>query len=119
MSNPRTKAGDCVFIGAGATVSGALHAQKSIVINGSVQGEITCGSLIVGEGGVAEGKIAVGDAEIHGKVGPHIEVKQLLAVGSSGRIEGEWACGEIAVEKGGVLRGSTVFKDAAPERKVA
>jgi cytoskeletal protein CcmA (bactofilin family) len=119
MSKSRTKAGDSAFIGDGVTITGALHAQESIVINGTVHGEITCGRLIVGEGGVAEGQISVGDAEIHGKVGACIEVKQLLAVGSSGRIEGEWTCGEIAVEKGGILRGSSVLKDATSERKVA
>ena len=119
MSKFGTNRGSVVFIGDGAAVTGSLHAQDSIVIHGTVQGTITCGHLVVGQGGVAEGQIAVDDAEIHGKVGPHIDVKQLLAVGSSGRLEGEWSYGELAVEKGGVLRGSNVFKDPASVRKVA
>jgi cytoskeletal protein CcmA (bactofilin family) len=118
VSKPRTKAGDCVSIGDGATATGALHAQESAVINGTVHGQVACRRLIVGKGGVAEGQIAVGDAEIDGKVGPHLVVKRLVAVGSYGRSEGEWTCGEFAVEKGGVLRGSAVFKDSASERKV-
>jgi cytoskeletal protein CcmA (bactofilin family) len=119
MSEPGTNEGHVVFVGDGAAITGTLHAQNSIVINGTVQGTITCGHLIVGQGGVEEGQIAVDDAEIHGKVGPHIDIKQLLAIGSSGRIEGEWTYGELAVEKGGILRGSTVFNDPGSVRKVA
>jgi cytoskeletal protein CcmA (bactofilin family) len=119
MSESRTNEGHVVYVGDGATITGTLHAQNSIVINGTVHGTLTCGHLIVGQGGVAEGQIAVDDAEIHGKVGPHIDVKQLLAVGSSGRIEGEWTYGEITVEKGGILIGSTMFNDPGSVRKVA
>jgi cytoskeletal protein CcmA (bactofilin family) len=120
MSDFRPEEKDVVYIGEGVTLSGAIQAQDTVVVDGAVDGEISCSQLIVGSTGVVNGTIAVSDADVYGKVGSDITVKQLLIVRSSGRIEGKWTYGEIEVEKGGVLSGtaeSTEYR--SPERKSA
>lgn len=106
MSDFRPEEKDVVYIGEGVSLSGAIQAQDTVVVDGSVDGEIACGQLIVGPTGVVNGTISVSEADVYGKVGSDITVKQLLIVRSSGRIEGKWTYGEIEVEKGGVLSGS-------------
>ncbi|HXY59274.1 MAG TPA: polymer-forming cytoskeletal protein [Methylocystis sp.] len=106
MSDFRPEEKDVVYIGEGVSLSGAIQAQDTVVVDGSVDGEIACSQLIVGPTGVVNGAISVSEADVYGKVGSDITVKQLLIVRASGRIEGKWTYGEIEVEKGGVLSGS-------------
>lgn len=106
MADFRPEEKDVVYIGTGASLSGAIQARDMVVVHGSVEGEIVCSQLIVGPTGVVSGAISVSDADVHGKLGSDITVKQLLIVRSSGRIEGKFAYGEIEVEKGGTLSGS-------------
>jgi cytoskeletal protein CcmA (bactofilin family) len=113
MPNFRPEEKNVVYVGEGVTLTGVVHAQDVVVIDGTVEGEITCDQLIVGPGGVAQGPIAVVDADIYGKIGTEVSVKQLLVVRSTGRVEGRWGYGEIEVEKGAVLSGeaeSTGFR---------
>jgi len=106
MSDFRPEEKDVVYIGEGVSLSGAIQAQDTVVVDGSVEGEIACSQLIVGPTGEVNGAISVSEADVYGKLGSDITVKQLLIVRSSGRIEGKWTYGEIEVEKGGVLSGS-------------
>jgi cytoskeletal protein CcmA (bactofilin family) len=118
MSEFRPEKKNVVYIGEGVTLSGAIHAQDVVVVDGAVDGEITCNSLIVGETGVVNGVISVSDADIYGKIGSDISVKQLM-VRASGRVEGKWNYGEIEVEKGGVLAGMAESTEFRSERKSA
>lgn len=115
MPNFRPDEKNVVYIGEGVTLNGVICAQDTVVVDGTVDGEITCAQLIVGEHGVVNGTITVSDADIYGKIGTTISVKQVLSVRSSGRVEGKWVYGELEVEKGGVLAGeaeSTGFHSA-------
>jgi cytoskeletal protein CcmA (bactofilin family) len=106
MSDFRPEEKDVVYIGEGVSLSGSIEAQDAVVVDGSVEGEIACGQLIVGPTGEVNGAVSVSEADVYGKLGSDITVRQLLIVRSSGRIEGKWTYGEIEVEKGGVLSGS-------------
>lgn len=113
MGDFRPDEKNVVYVGEGVTLNGAIQAQDIVVVDGTVDGEVTCSQLIVGQNGVVNGTISVSDADIYGKIGTDISVKQLLIVRASGRVEGKWVYGEIEVEKGGVLAGvaeSTEFR---------
>lgn len=115
MTKFRPEEKNVVYVGEGVTVIGAIHAQDVVVVDGTVDGEIICDQLIVGENGVVNGKVAVFEADIFGIIGAEVSVKQRLAVRSTGRVEGKWVYGEIEVEKGGVLSGeaeSTGFRSS-------
>ncbi|HMK88987.1 MAG TPA: polymer-forming cytoskeletal protein [Methylocystis sp.] len=119
MADFRPEEKDVVYIGEGVTLTGAIQAQDTVVVDGVVDGEVSCSQLIVGPTGVVNGTIAVSEADVYGKIGSDITVKQLLTVRSSGRVEGKWTYGEIEVEKGGVLSGSAESTEyRGMERKV-
>ncbi len=119
MNEFRPEEKNVVYVGEGVSLNGSLQAQDVVVVDGTVDGEIWCSQLVVGPTGVVNGKIAVTEADIYGKVGSDIAVKQLLIVRSSGRVEGKWIYGEIEVEKGGVLTGAAEFTELRSERKSA
>ncbi len=117
MSDFRPDEKNVVYIGEGVSMTGSVNAQDIVVVDGNIEGEVTCNQLIVGPSGVVTGVISVSEADVHGKIGADISVKELLIVRSSGRVEGKWVYGEIEVEKGGLLSGeaeSTEFR-AEPE----
>ena len=60
MPNFRPEEKNVVYVGEGVTLTGVVHAQDVVVIDGTVEGEITCDQLIVGPGGVAQRTIASG-----------------------------------------------------------
>jgi cytoskeletal protein CcmA (bactofilin family) len=117
MKDFRPEEKNVVYIGEGVSVTGSVKAQDTVVVDGMVDGEITCSQLIVGASGVVNGVISVSDADIYGRIGTDISIKQLLVVRSTGRVEGKWIYGEIEVEKGGVLFGTAESTEIRSERK--
>ncbi len=117
MSDFRPDEKNVVYIGEGVSMTGSVQAQDTVVVDGNVDGEITCSQLIVGPTGVVTGVISVSEADVYGKIGTDISVKQLLTVRASGRVEGKWIYGEIEVEKGGVLAGMAESTEFRSERK--
>lgn len=95
-----------VYIGSGVSLSGEIYAQETVVVDGTVEGEIVCRRLVVESGGVLHGKFDVAEAEIRGQVTGDLKVKHLLEVEASARINGRWRCGEIVVARGAVLNGT-------------
>jgi cytoskeletal protein CcmA (bactofilin family) len=118
MKDFRPEEKNVVYIGEGVSVTGSVKAQDTVVVDGMVDGEITCSQLIVGASGVVTGVISVSDADIYGRIGTDISIKQLLVVRSTGRVEGKWIYGEIEVEKGGVLFGTAESTEIRSERKL-
>jgi len=94
-----------VYVGNGATLTGELRAQESVVIDGFVDGKIICRSLTVRIYGAVSGHIEAYEADISGELTGSIIAKQLLTVRSSARVKGNWLCGETVVERGAVLNG--------------
>jgi cytoskeletal protein CcmA (bactofilin family) len=117
MKDFRPEEKNVVYIGEGVSLTGSVKAQDTIVVDGAVDGEISCSQLIVGPSGVVNGAISVSDADIYGRIGTDITIKQLLIVRSTGRVEGKWIYGEIEVEKGGVLFGTAESTEIRSERK--
>jgi cytoskeletal protein CcmA (bactofilin family) len=118
MSDFRPDEKNVVYIGEGVSMTGSIQAQDTVVVDGNVDGEIACGQLIVGTTGVVTGAISVSEADVYGKIGTDITVKQLLIVRASGRVEGKWTYGEIEVEKGAVLSGNAESTEFRSERKI-
>lgn len=106
-----------VYVGEGCSFKGVLQAPDALIIDGTVEGELTARSIRVGPSGVVKGNIVTTDADIMGLVSENIEVKQLLTVRSSGRIEANATYGELHLEKGGVIMGTFSSTDFRSERK--
>ncbi len=99
------------YIGAGVSLKGEISVPDTIVVLGTVEGEITAKTIVVGPSGVVVGSIRANDAEIIGSVSESIEVKQLLAVKTGGAVSGNISYGEIELEKGAVITGEFVSSE--------
>jgi cytoskeletal protein CcmA (bactofilin family) len=106
------------YIGKGVTIKGEINAPDVIVVDGTIEGDVTARSIRVGTTGVIKGNVTSEDADVHGSLSEKVEVREFLLVRSTGRIEGNVSCGDVQVEKGAVLAGG-VFSIHAKAPKPA
>ncbi len=99
------------YVGAGVTLKGEISVPDLIVVDGTIEGDITARVVCVGQTGVIRGNISATEADISGWISDHIEIKQLLVVRSTGRVEGKVMYGEIELEKGAVVTGDLSATD--------
>ena len=95
----------CAFFGEGVTFKGSITAPESIVVHGTVEGDLVARDLLVGPTGTIKGNVKVDQADIQGKILQNIEARVCLSLRKTGRIEGSAVYGDIEIEKGGVLAG--------------
>jgi cytoskeletal protein CcmA (bactofilin family) len=78
-------------IGGEVTVTGEVACAGDLQIDGTVNGEVRCGTLFLGESGKVEGTV------------------QADRVRVSGRVEGTIIAGDLAVEAGAVIKGELLY----------
>ncbi|WP_442754291.1 bactofilin family protein [Methylocystis sp. JAN1] len=100
-----------VYVGAGVTLKGEISVPDLIVVDGTVEGDVTARVVSVGQSGVIRGNISATEADISGWITDRIEIRQLLLVRSTGRVEGRVTYGEIELEKGAVVTGDLSAAD--------
>lgn len=93
------------YIGSGVTIRGEITAPDVIVVDGTIEGDVTARSIRIGVSGIIKGNVISTDADVHGCLSEKVEVKEFLLVRATGRIEGSVSCGDFQVEKGAVLAG--------------
>ena len=69
-------------------ITGNLSAKVDLHIDGKINGDVTCGSLVQGEGSVISGKVVAETARLSGKVEGSIEARD-LTIEASARIAGD------------------------------
>ena len=110
------------FLGADASVEGAIEFQGTIRVDGKVSGKISSngGTLIVGEKARIDADISVGVVVIMGEVNGTIVAKDRIEVYPPGRIGGDIQAPVISIEPGGIFNGCCAMKTpAASEGKTA
>ena len=106
-----------LFIGEGVTVKGEISVPDTLIVCGSVEGDVSVGNLIVGETGSIKGRITVAEnAEISGKVFEKLDVKCLLILRASGRVDGNVSYGLLQIEQGASIAGGLSSTDYRPEQ---
>jgi cytoskeletal protein CcmA (bactofilin family) len=85
-------------------IVGNLSAKVDLHIDGKVQGDVTCGSLVQGEGSVINGKVVAENARLSGKVDGSIEVTELV-IEASARITGDVIYQNLTIAPGGRIEG--------------
>jgi cytoskeletal protein CcmA (bactofilin family) len=98
------------YIGEGVIFKGELSAPELVVIDGSVEGEVSARCVRVGVSGSLKGTVTVTDADIQGTVSDKLD-KQLLIVRSTGRVDANISYGQLQIEKGAVLTGELSSTD--------
>lgn len=102
-SAPR-KNGALSFIGSEVTISGNISGNGDLHIDGAVEGDIHCASLILGPGGRIKGNISAEKATLGGAVGGTVSARTLI-VEKSARISGDLSYESVSIETGAQVDG--------------
>ena len=92
------------MIASDVEIVGNLTAKVDLHIDGKVQGDVVCGSLVQGEGSVIMGKVIAESARLSGKVEGSIEAADLV-IEASARITGDVLYQNLTIAPGGQVEG--------------
>lgn len=101
---PAGRSGAMSFLGSEVTVTGNIGGQGNLHIDGRVDGDVKCASLIIGNAGQVNGNIAADDAKIAGSVTGTVSAK-VLTIEASARIMGDLSYDSVSVETGAQVEG--------------
>jgi cytoskeletal protein CcmA (bactofilin family) len=85
-------------------IVGNLNSGGDLRIDGTVEGDITSRTLVIGEGAKVDGSISAETVRISGTVSGHIKATN-VAIARAARVSGDITYGTLSVEEGGVLEG--------------
>ncbi len=99
------------IIAADVEIIGNLAAKVDIHIDGSVQGDIACGSIVQGSDSTITGKIIAENARLAGTVNGSIEARELI-IEASAMISGDVQYENLTIEQGSKVEGKFKHKSA-------
>jgi cytoskeletal protein CcmA (bactofilin family) len=91
-------------IGADVTIKGDVSATVDLHVDGTIEGDIRCASLVQGEGSSINGGVNADTARMSGKVNGSINAKELVIL-KSARIEGDVHYDALTIEQGAQVDG--------------
>jgi len=99
------------MIAADVEIVGNVAAKVDLHIDGKIQGDLTCGSLVQGESSVIAGKVTAETATLAGQIDGSIEAGELI-IEASARIKGDVAYESLTIAPGGQVEGKFKHKAA-------
>jgi cytoskeletal protein CcmA (bactofilin family) len=106
-------------VGREITLSGEITSCDMLIIEGSVEANLTnCLDIDIAESGLFKGSAAIEEAEIRGRFEGNLTVRKRLLIKASGRVSGTIRYGQIEIECGGQISGDIQAQPAAEEAKL-
>ena len=104
---PSVKASDLTaFIDEGSEIEGQCTFGGTVMLNGTVRGEITCtDTVIIGEKGIAHTTIRAGAIVISGQVVGNLIATQRLEMRGAARVYGDIEAPVVVMEEGVIFQG--------------
>ncbi len=103
-------------VGREITLSGEINSCDLLVIEGSVEANLTnCRDIEIADGGLFKGEAAIEEAEIRGRFEGNLTVRKRLLIRATGRVVGTIRYGQIEIECGGQISGDIQAQPAAAE----
>jgi cytoskeletal protein CcmA (bactofilin family) len=118
---PRRNEGELrkLTVGREITLSGEITSCDMLVIEGSVEANLTnCRDIDIAESGLFKGSAAIEEAEIRGRFEGNLTVRKRLLIRATGRVSGTIRYGQIEIECGGQISGDIQAQPAAEEGKL-
>ena len=91
-------------IGSDVTIKGDVSATVDLHVDGTIEGDIKCASLVQGEASIISGGITAETARMSGKVVGSITAKELVIL-KSAQIEGDVHYDALTIEQGAQVDG--------------
>lgn len=104
-------------LGADLSIRGDLTATADLHVDGSIEGDIVCASLVQGQSSLIAGIIRAESARLAGTVKGSISAGSLIVL-KTARIEGDVSYDTLTIEQGARVDGKLTPK-AAAEPKLA
>lgn len=101
-------------IGADVTIKGDVSASTELHVDGRIEGDITCESLVQGETSVIDGAISAETARLAGRISGSITARHLVVL-KSARVEGDVNYDALTIEQGAQVEGR--FAHRAPNQR--
>jgi cytoskeletal protein CcmA (bactofilin family) len=101
------------FIGADVVVSGDVAAKSQIHIDGRIDGNVQCETLVQGGGGTIAGNITADAAHLAGLVDGTVKAR-LVTLEATARVTGDVTYETLSIAAGAAIEGRLTRKDAAP-----
>ncbi|MHA1164848.1 MAG: bactofilin family protein [Alphaproteobacteria bacterium] len=98
---------NCSVIGEDLIIQGNVTCSRDLMIEGQVEGDISCVSLLVGKSGDITGNIATDDLLIEGRVHGMIKSDN-VELKNGCTLEGDIAAQTLAMDHGAVFTGSVL-----------
>jgi cytoskeletal protein CcmA (bactofilin family) len=92
------------FLGSEVSVKGNISGQGDLHIDGTIEGDVECATLILGASGLIKGNVNAGRATIGGQVEGTVSATELL-VEKSARINGDLSYQSVSIETGAQVDG--------------
>jgi len=91
-------------IGADVVIKGDISATADLHVDGTIEGDIKCASLVQGESSSISGAVTAESARMAGKVNGSITARDLVIL-KSARIEGDVHYDALTIEQGAQVDG--------------
>lgn len=100
-------------IAAGTVITGDVSAKGCFRIEGTLEGNLkTPGKVVISEGGLINGTLECGNADIEGNFRGKLVVSEVLSLKSAANIEGEVYASKLAIEPGAVFNATCQMNGA-------
>jgi len=104
------------LVGEGTTVEGNIIGNNSILINGTVTGDVTTErTLRVGRSGIIKGNVKANSAILGGIIEGDLDVKDSTVLGSHSSLKGDLKTARLKIEEGAIFEGRCVMLDRNTE----
>lgn len=110
-----SSSGSFSVLGADVTITGNISATTELHIDGKVEGDIDCASLVQGDGSEITGEVKAETARLAGRVDGSIHARELVILRSA-TINGDVHYEALTVEQGAAVQGRFAPRDAAPAK---
>jgi cytoskeletal protein CcmA (bactofilin family) len=91
-------------IGADVVIKGDISATADLHVDGTIEGDITCASLVQGEKSTISGAVSAETARFAGKVSGSITARELVIL-KTARIDGDVHYDALTIEQGAEVDG--------------
>ncbi len=99
------------LIGAGVAVSGQLHGDGDMVIDGTVTGDIkTTGDITIGVNGEITSDLKGSNVIIIGSVRGNITAEGDVSIRETGRVQGNITAASLSITPGGLFNGRNTIR---------
>jgi cytoskeletal protein CcmA (bactofilin family) len=112
--NGTVAAPDIAIIGTGITITGNVEADVDLQIDGRVNGDVRCGTLLLSEAGTVAGMIIAERVRLSGQVEGGVDAAD-VAIEPTARVKGELSYSRLRISTGAIFEGTMVHRPLDPQ----